>query len=56
MASQTVSYEDLQDMDELYDLEADPYEVNNIITDDGSAELVIALNAELNRLIEISSR
>jgi N-acetylglucosamine-6-sulfatase len=51
-----IRYEDLQDMDELYDLEADPYEVNNIITDDGSAELVIALNAELNRLIEISSR
>ena len=51
-----IRYEDLEGMDELYDLKADPYEVNNIINDGTSAPIVEDMNAELNRLIEISSR
>ena len=49
-------YEDLQGMDELYDLEVDPYELNNIIDDENSAAIVEEMEAELNRLIAISSR
>jgi N-acetylglucosamine-6-sulfatase len=51
-----IRYEDLEGMDELYDLQADPYEMSNIIDDQGSGAIVQRMNAELNRLIEISSR
>ena len=51
-----IKYEDLEGMDELYDLKADPYEVNNIITNENSEDIVSNMNNELNRLISISSR
>jgi N-acetylglucosamine-6-sulfatase len=50
-----IRYEDLEGMDEFYDLQADPYELSNVIGDPGSDAIVRELNAELNRLIEISS-
>lgn len=51
-----IRYEDLEGMDELYDLITDPFELNNIIDEEQSAEIVTKMNMELNRLIEISSR
>ncbi|MCC3860878.1 sulfatase-like hydrolase/transferase [Pseudemcibacter aquimaris] len=51
-----IRYEDLEGMDELYDIKADPYELKNIISEEGSEQIVEEMNAELNRLIEISSR
>ncbi|MDA7977986.1 MAG: sulfatase-like hydrolase/transferase [Pirellulales bacterium] len=51
-----IRYEELDDMDELYDLQADPYELKNIIREPDSSPLVRELNAELDRLIEVSSR
>lgn len=51
-----IRYEDLENMDELYDLVADPYELKNIINDNGSAEIVDDMDLELDRLIAISSR
>lgn len=50
-----IRYEDLEGVDELYDLQADPYEMSNIINNQGSNAIVQEMNAELNRLIEISS-
>ncbi len=35
---------------ELFDLEADPYELNNIVGDPAHADLVVELKAELHRL------
>ena len=35
---------------EMFDLEADPYELNNIVDDPAYADLVIELKAELHRL------
>ncbi len=51
-----IRYEDLEGMDELYNLAADPYELKNIIDEEGSDAIVADMDAELNRLIEISSR
>ena len=51
-----IRYEDLEGVDELYDLEQDPYEVRNIITEEGSNVIVEQMNTELDRLISISSR
>lgn len=50
-----IRYEDLEGVDELYDLAADPFETQNIINTPQAADLVTELDAELNRLIEISS-
>lgn len=51
-----IRYVDLEGMDELYDLVADPFELNNIIDDDGYAPIVEEMNEKLNRLIAISSK
>ncbi|MDG2091603.1 MAG: sulfatase-like hydrolase/transferase [Gammaproteobacteria bacterium] len=51
-----IRYEDLEGVDELYDLEQDPYELRNIINEEGSDVIVEEMNTELDRLISISSR
>ena len=51
-----IRYEDLEGVNELYDLEQDPYEVSNIINEEGSDAIVEELNMELDRLIRVSSR
>jgi N-acetylglucosamine-6-sulfatase len=45
-----INYVELQGMDELYDLETDPYELNNLIGTDAGRRLLPQLQAELGRL------
>ena len=46
-----IQYTDLEGMDELYDLQADPYELENVIDSPDSRETLEALKAELARLL-----
>ncbi len=46
-----IQYTDLEDMDELYDLEADPYELENLIGKPGNEELLDRLQQELARVL-----
>jgi arylsulfatase A-like enzyme len=46
-----VRYRELAGMDELYDLEADPYELANLVADPGHGALHDELRAELDRLL-----
>lgn len=50
-----IHYVDLEDMDELYDLQTDPYELSNIIEDDGTAEVLQAMKDELARQLEATN-
>jgi hypothetical protein len=45
-----VRYPALQDIDELYDLRADPDELRNLVADPASGQRLAELNAELERL------
>ena len=45
-----IEYRDLEGMNELYDLDADPYEEHNLVGAAGSADLLASLQAELKRL------
>ena len=45
-----IHYLELAGMDELYDLQADPFELNNIIGTDAGRRLLPDLQAELVRL------
>lgn len=49
-----ITYTDQQGMDELYDLQADPYERKNLINDPKAAKGLADAKAELQRLIESS--
>lgn len=50
-----IQYTDLASMDELYDLEADPYEMNNIVGAPEAAQVLEEMRAELARLLELTS-
>ena len=45
-----IDYLELAGMDEMYDLQADPYELDNLIGSARGRELLPALQAELARL------
>jgi N-acetylglucosamine-6-sulfatase len=47
-----IHYTDLEGMDELYDLQADPYEIENRIDDPQANETLTDLKAELQRLLQ----
>ena len=47
-----IQFRDLRGMDELYDLEADPYELTNIIGKPESRALLPQMQAELQRLLD----
>ena len=44
-----IQYTDLQGMDELYDLQSDPYEMHNRIADPTALKSLSGLQAELKR-------
>ena len=46
-----IRYTDLEGMDELYDLRADPYEMNNVIDEPDQQQTLRQLQNELERLI-----
>jgi N-acetylglucosamine-6-sulfatase len=50
-----IEYRDLEGMNELYDLESDPYEERNLIDAPDAAALRASLQAELERLLEATS-
>ena len=45
-----IEYYELQGMDELYDLEADPYEIENLINDPGAGEVLETMRGRLAEL------
>jgi N-acetylglucosamine-6-sulfatase len=45
-----ISYTDLKEMDELYDLKADPYEMKNLINEPDSQAALKDMRAELQKL------
>lgn len=50
-----IQYTDLEGMDELYDLQADPYEMSNIIDSPEATDVLEEMQAELARLLEETS-
>ncbi len=50
-----IQYTDLEDMDELYDLEADPYELENLMGKPGTEAMLEQMKQELARLLEETS-
>jgi N-acetylglucosamine-6-sulfatase len=51
-----IQYYDLEGMDELYDLEVDPYELNNRLEDAEYAVILDEMRAELERLLESTTQ
>lgn len=47
-----IRYEELKDMDELYDLQSDPYELKNLLGSSAGTPLLQSLQAELNALLK----
>jgi len=50
-----IRYVDLEGMNELYDLAQDPYELKNVIDDERYEKTLQEMQAELARLLEITS-
>jgi N-acetylglucosamine-6-sulfatase len=50
-----IQYVDLEGMNELYDLAQDPYELTNVIDDKRYENVLLEMQAELARLLEITS-
>ena len=50
-----IRYRELKDMNELYDLQADPYELSNLIAAPAAAPVRQQMEAELNRILFSSS-
>ena len=50
-----IQYVDLEGVDELYDLENDPYEIMNLIDDESAQEALDEMKTELARLLEESA-
>lgn len=50
-----IQYVDLENMNELYDLTADPYELRNLINEPNYADVVDKMQAELQRLLDSTS-
>lgn len=51
-----IHYLELDGMDELYDLESDPYEERNLIADPEAAEVVESMRSELSSLLSQTAR
>lgn len=49
-----IHYFELEGMDELYDLKADPYEIRNIIRQPGAAKIIEGMKQEMERLLKSS--
>ena len=47
-----IRYNELRDMDELYDLKNDPYEMTNVIDQVDRRKILRQLNTDLDKLIE----
>lgn len=47
-----IQFNDLEGMNELYDVQNDPYEFKNVINDPGSEKVVKQMQAELKRLMQ----
>ena len=50
-----IHYFELEGMDELYDLKADPYEMTNIIRQPGAAKIVDEMKREMERFLKAPS-
>lgn len=50
-----IHYVDLEGMDELYDLQNDPYELKNIINDSAAAQILEEMKSELKTQLESTS-
>jgi N-acetylglucosamine-6-sulfatase len=51
-----IHYLELDNMDEFYGLDADPYEQRNLIADPAAASALAAMRAELDRLMKTTGR
>jgi len=50
-----IQYVDLENMNELYDLSADPYELKNVINEPKYSQVLTDMQAELRRLLDATS-